>query len=437
MRNFNPKEKQTERDSSAKKSEGFNREDSGRSTGYSQFSKDKRARTSGVKRVEKVTRETRPERSDSHSTGKPEQRRSYNPNFTKDNKFSGGSRPKRDYSDKEGRPNYDRSATPEKGERNDRPKYGDNAGRTERPYRSSGARSGDYKHKEGYSKPGEKGGYSKSSYAGKSGEGYKKDGARKTSYSKERAPGEYPKFPAPKFDNAIRLNRYIATSGICSRREADDFISAGLVSVNGKVITELGTKVLNTDEIKFNDSVVRSEKKVYILMNKPKGFVTTIEDPHADKTVMDIVKSACSERVYPVGRLDKNSVGVLLITNDGDLTKQLTHPTYLKKKIYQVALDKPLTKADMEQLAKGVTLEDGEIFADEISYVGESKRDVGIEIHSGRNRIVRRMFEHVGYKVQKLDRVYFAGLTKKSLKRGAWRYLTPREVAMLKSGEYE
>ena len=202
-------------------------------------------------------------------------------------------------------------------------------------------------------------------------------------------------------------------------------------------IRDRGSKVSPNDEVRFNDSIVRGEKKVYILMNKPKGFVTTLDDPHADKTVMDLVKGACTERVYPVGRLDKNSVGVLLITNDGDLTKRLTPPSYSKKKIYQVSLDKPLTKADMEQIAQGVELEDGPIFADEISYVKDNHKEIGIEIHSGRNRIVRRIFEYFGYKVQKLDRVYFAGLTKKSLKRGAWRFLTPREVAMLKSGEYE
>lgn len=248
---------------------------------------------------------------------------------------------------------------------------------------------------------------------------------------------EYPKFPAPGFEGGMRLNRYIAQSGICSRREADDFIQAGVVSVNGSIVTELGTKVLPTDVVKFNDSTVQSEKKVYIVMNKPKGFVTTVEDPHADKTVMDLVKNACTERVYPVGRLDKNSVGVLLITNDGDLARQLTHPGYRKKKIYQVSLDKPLTKADMEKIALGITLEDGEIYADEISYVDENKKEIGIEIHSGRNRIVRRIFESLGYGVTKLDRVYFAGITKQRLKRGAWRFLSPREVAMLKSGEYE
>ena len=235
----------------------------------------------------------------------------------------------------------------------------------------------------------------------------------------------------------MRLNRFLAQSGLCSRREADDFITAGLVTVNGQIVTQLGTKVLPTDEVKFNDSRVQGEKKVYLVLNKPKGYVTSLDDPHAGKTVMDLVEGACTERIYPVGRLDKNSLGLLLFTNDGDLTKQLTHPSYKKKKIYQVTLDKPLTRADMDRIAEGVTLEDGEIFADEISYVKENKQEVGIEIHSGRNRIVRRIFEFLGYTVTKLDRVYYAGLTKKNLKRGAWRFLTREEVERLKSGQYE
>ena len=211
----------------------------------------------------------------------------------------------------------------------------------------------------------------------------------------------------------------------------------GKVTVNGVIVTEMGTKVQPTDEVCVNESRVVSEKKVYILMNKPKGFVTTVEDEHAAKTVMDIVKGACAERIYPVGRLDKNSLGVLLLTNDGDLTKALTHPSYEKRKVYQVTLDKPLTKADMEQIVEGITLEDGFIQADEVSYVGESKKEVGIEIHSGRNRIVRRIFEHLGYMVTKLDRVLFAGLTKKNLKRGQWRFLSEKEVSMLRMGAFE
>ena len=246
----------------------------------------------------------------------------------------------------------------------------------------------------------------------------------------------YPKY-ASKQTGDIRLNRFLAQSGLCSRREADDFITAGLVTVNGQVVTELGTKVRSTDEVKFNDSKVQGEKKVYLVLNKPKGYVTSLEDPHADKTVMDLVKGACTERIYPVGRLDKNSLGLLLFTNDGDVTRQLTHPSLEKKKIYQVTLDKPLTRADMEQMTEGITLEDGEIFADEVAYVGESKKEVGIEIHSGRNRIVRRIFEHLGYSVQKLDRVYYAGITKKNLKRGQWRFLSREEVERLKSGRYE
>ena len=259
----------------------------------------------------------------------------------------------------------------------------------------------------------------------------------KTAYSAGEIPESYPRFAAPKQEGEIRLNRYIAQSGLCSRREADDLIADGKVTVNGVVVTEMGTKVQPTDEVCVNENRVVSEKKVYILLNKPKGFVTTVEDEHAAKTVMDIVKGACAERIYPVGRLDKNSLGVLLLTNDGDLTKTLTHPSYEKRKVYQVTLDKPLTKADMEQIVEGITLEDGFIQADEVSYVNESKKEVGIEIHSGRNRIVRRIFEHQGYTVTKLDRVLFAGLTKKNLKRGQWRFLTPQEVAMLKSGLYE
>ena len=238
-------------------------------------------------------------------------------------------------------------------------------------------------------------------------------------------------------EDGVRLNKFIANSGICSRREADDFIAAGLVSVNGKVVTELGTKVFPADEVRFNGERIKGEEKVYILMNKPKDFVTTVSDPHAEKTVVSIVSSKCKERVYPVGRLDKATTGVLLLTNDGDLAEKLTHPSYEKKKIYHVHLDKNFKQTDLSELLRGVTLEDGFIQADAISYVDEDKAQVGVEIHSGRNRIIRRMFEHLGYKVKKLDRVYFAGLTKKNLRRGQWRFLTEQEVAMLKMGSYE
>ena len=236
----------------------------------------------------------------------------------------------------------------------------------------------------------------------------------------------------------VRLNKFLANAGICSRREADEFIAAGVVSVNGEVVTELGTKIKRTDEVKFHDQPVSVERKVYVLLNKPKDCVTTSDDPQDRKTVMHCVKDACKERIYPVGRLDRNTTGVLLLTNDGDMASKLTHPKYLKKKIYHVYCDKNVTKADLDQIAAGITLEDGEIHADAISYASETdKKQVGIEIHSGKNRIVRRIFESLGYKVVKLDRVYFAGLTKKGLKRGDWRFLTEMEVNMLRMGSFE
>ena len=250
-------------------------------------------------------------------------------------------------------------------------------------------------------------------------------------------PKAYPKYSPERHPGEVRLNRFIAQSGVCSRREADDFITAGLVTVNGEVVTALGTKVQPEDDVRFNGERIQGEHKVYLVLNKPKGYVTSLDDPHADKTVMELVKGACSERIYPVGRLDKNSVGLLLFTNDGDITRRLTHPSLNKKKVYQVSLDKPLTNADMQAIADGIMLDDGEIHADEIACVKDDRKEVGIEIHSGRNRVVRRIFEHLGYKVQKLDRVYYAGLTKKNLKRGAWRFLTDAEVAHLKSGQYE
>ncbi len=239
-------------------------------------------------------------------------------------------------------------------------------------------------------------------------------------------------------DAPIRLNKFLANAGVCSRREADQFIQAGVVSVNGQVVTELGTKVQRTDEVHFHDQLVSIEKKVYVILNKPKDYVTTSDDPQQRKTVMDLVKNCCRERIYPVGRLDRNTTGVLLFTNDGDLASKLTHPKFLKKKIYHVHLDKNLTAADMKQIAEGITLEDGDIKADAISYASETDRkQVGIEIHSGKNRIVRRIFESLGYRVCKLDRVMFAGLTKKGIKRGDWRFLTEQEVAMLHTGHYE
>ena len=235
----------------------------------------------------------------------------------------------------------------------------------------------------------------------------------------------------------VRLNKYIANSGVCSRREADNFILAGVVTVNGEVVTELGTKVnIYTDDIRFNGERLKGEEKVYIVMNKPKGYVTTASDPHADKTVMDLLKG-CKSRVFPVGRLDKNTTGVLMFTNDGEIAEKLTHPSYDKKKIYQVSLDSKLRQADFEKILSGVELSDGVIAADELEYIEEEDhRKLGIEIHSGKNRIVRRIFESLGYEVKALDRVYFAGLTKKGLKRGEWRFLTEGETNLLKMGAY-
>ena len=235
----------------------------------------------------------------------------------------------------------------------------------------------------------------------------------------------------------VRLNKFIANSGVCSRREADNLILAGVVTVNGKIVTELGTKVnIYNDEVKFNGERLKGEEKVYIVMNKPKGFVTTASDPHADKTVMDLMKG-CNARVFPVGRLDKNTTGVLMFTNDGEIAEKLTHPSYDKKKIYQVTLDKDLKQEDYDRITSGIELSDGLISADELEYIDDADhRKLGIEIHSGKNRIVRRIFESLGYNVKALDRVYFAGLTKKGLKRGAWRYLTTGEVNVLKMGAY-
>ena len=236
----------------------------------------------------------------------------------------------------------------------------------------------------------------------------------------------------------IRLNKYLANAGTCSRREADEYIQAGVVKVNGEVVSELGTKVSRMDQVHFHDQLVKLESKVYVLLNKPKDCVTTADDPQARLTVMDLVKGACNERIYPVGRLDKNTTGVLLLTNDGDLASKLMHPKFSKKKIYHVWLDKDIPKEDLEKIAEGIELEDGEIHADAISYANEvDMNQIGIEIHSGRNRIVRRIFEHLGYKVFKLDRVYFAGLTKKNVQRGHWRYLSQTEVNMLRMGAFE
>ena len=412
-------------------------------TVLSRFGRDKRQRTVTAT-AERVERRPRLQRdaadSEQPSSEGPRGRASYNPHFTADNRPA-FDKPRRQFGDK-----------PAYGERKsgDKPRYEHRDG--DKPRRQYGDKPaygerkfGDkprYEHRDG-DKPrrqyGDKPAYGERKFGDKKygdrkfGDKPYKPGPRKH----DDKPASYPKFTPEKQVGEMRLNRFLAQSGLCSRREADDFITAGLVTVNGQIVTQLGTKVLPTDEVKFNDSRAQGEKKVYLVLNKPKGYVTSLDDPHAGKTVMDLVEGACTERIYPVGRLDKNSLGLLLFTNDGDLTKQLTHPSYLKKKIYQVTLDKPLARADMDRIAEGITLEDGEIFADEISYVKENKQEIGIEIHSGRNRIVRRIFEFLGYTVTKLDRVYYAGLTKKNLKRGAWRFLSREEVERLKSGQYE
>ena len=421
------------------------------------FGRDKRARTvtATTERVERrphSQRDAADSERPSHE-GKPAERASYNPNFTAENRpafdkpHRDDARPQRSYGDRErnfgDRPAYgqrtygDNPRTYGDRERNfgDESRPFENRTSDDRPRRSYGDKPayGDRKQgpkRFGDRKPGNR-------KFGDRNYGDRKFGAKPAYKKRDEKPASYPKYNPDKQIGEMRLNRFIAQSGICSRREADEFILAGLVSVNGTIVTELGTKVMPTDEVKFNDSRVQGEKKVYLVLNKPKGYVTSLDDPHAGKTVMELVEGACTERIYPVGRLDKNSLGLLLFTNDGDLTKQLTHPSYKKKKIYQVTLDKPLTRADMDRLAEGIALEDGEIFADEISYVKENKQEVGVEIHSGRNRIVRRMFEFLGYTVTKLDRVYYAGLTKKKLNRGKWRFLTDEEVQRLKSGQYE
>ena len=368
----------------------------------SRFARDKRQRVNTSERVERSPRPRREADSEEQREFRPrvankEKRSSYNPHFTADNRL----RPEYE----ERKPRAERGERGERGERTER-----NFNRSERPQR------GERTERRSDAKGGAKRGFAP---------------------KRDEKPRSYPKYNPNRATGEIRLNRFIAQSGVCSRREADEFILAGVVTVNGQVVTELGTKILPTDEVRFNDEKLQGEKHVYIVLNKPKGYVTSLDDPHADKTVMDLVKNACTERVYPVGRLDKNSLGLLLITNDGDVTRQLTHPSYRKKKIYQVTLDKPLTRADMDALTEGITLEDGDIFADEVAYASEDKKTIGVEIHSGRNRIVRRMFEHLGYTVQKLDRVYYAGLTKKNLKRGDWRFLTKDEVMRLKTGQYE
>ncbi|MFM7900550.1 MAG: pseudouridine synthase, partial [Bacteroidota bacterium] len=290
-----------------------------------------------------------------------------------------------------------------------------------------------------YNKPEKRERYDRIEHSGNMGNRFEKPrrSSKEQAFSKQdRKPSK--KSFNPDSDGAIRLNRYIANAGICSRREADELSEAGVISINVEVVTELGTKVMAGDEVRFHDRVLRTERMVYVLLNKPKDYITTTDDPGDRKTVMNLVHDACKERIFPVGRLDRNTTGLLLLTNDGDLTKKLTHPSSNIAKVYQVELDKNLTIADMKRASEGVELEDGEVACDNIEYASpDDKKIVCVELHSGKNRIVRRIFEELGYEVKKLDRTVFAGLTKKDLPRGRWRFLTELEVnglKMMKSG---
>lgn len=386
-----------------------------------------------------------------NNNGDGGEQRPYRPRFNGGQQGEGGYRQQRSYGN---RSSYDNN----NGERSS---YNPNFNNNARPHRPYNSRYNNNNNGEG----GEQRSYRPRFNNAQQGEGgyrpqrprFNNGGGQQGGYNRQQGGGYRPRTadynPNAKYsmkkqieykdvltdpDEPIRLNKFLANAGICSRREADEFITAGVVSVNGVVVTELGTKVKRTDEIKFHDQPVNIERKVYVLLNKPKDCVTTSDDPQGRKTVMDFVKGACKERIYPVGRLDRNTTGVLLLTNDGDLASKLTHPKYLKKKIYHVYCDKNVTKADLDQIVSGITLDDGEIHADAVSYASETdKSQVGIEIHSGKNRIVRRIFEALGYRVIKLDRVYFAGLTKKGLRRGDWRYLTEQEVNMLRMGSFE
>ena len=386
-----------------------------------------------------------------NNNGDGGEQRPYRPRFNGGQQGEGGYRQQRSYGN---RPSYDNN----NGERSS---YNPNFNNNARPHRPYNSRYNNNNNGEG----GEQRSYRPRFNNAQQGEGgyrpqrprFNNGGGQQGVYNRQQGGGYRPRTadynPNAKYsmkkqieykdvltdpDEPIRLNKFLANAGICSRREADEFITAGVVSVNGVVVTELGTKVKRTDEIKFHDQPVNIERKVYVLLNKPKDCVTTSDDPQERKTVMDFVKGACKERIYPVGRLDRNTTGVLLLTNDGDLASKLTRPKYLKKKIYHVYCDKNVTKADLDQIVSGITLDDGEIHADAVSYASETdKSQVGIEIHSGKNRIVRRIFEALGYRVIKLDRVYFAGLTKKGLRRGDWRYLTEQEVNMLRMGSFE
>lgn len=349
---------------------------------------------------------------------------SYRPRYNSNDGEGQGYRPR--YNQNEGQGGYRPRYNSNDGEGGYRPRYNRYEGESQGGYRPRQSYNQERDGEGGYRPRFQKGGFQKR--RGNYDPHAKYSQKKRLEYKEENYDPTVP----------VRLNKYLANAGVCSRRDADRYIEAGVVTVNGQIVTELGTKVFRTDEVKFYDNPVKIEKKVYVLLNKPKGYVTTSEDPQNRKTVMDLVKGACPERIYPVGRLDRNTTGVLLLTNDGDLASKLTHPKFLKKKIYHVTTDQNVSAADLRQIAEGITLEDGDIKADAIEYASETdKKQVGIEIHSGKNRIVRRIFESLGYHVVKLDRVYFAGLTKKNVRRGDWRYLTEKEVNMLRMGAFE
>lgn len=431
----------------------FKRQDSERT--FSSQRSDERG-SSERKQYSRGEGNDRPKRRDDDARGSSE-RKSYD-------RSEGTDRPRKRDDDSRGyseRKQYGRSEGTDRLRRRDddsrgsseRKPYGRSEGPDRPRRRDDGGRDND---RRSFSRDGGKSGFERKTYDNREDDNRKRPFERK-SYGQNENPqdGERPKRTygnSPERDGSknrrkrmekthddglVRLNKFIANSGVCSRREADDYIIAGVVTVNGVVVNELGARVNPSDDIRFNGERLKGEKKVYILLNKPKNYVTTVEDPHADRTVMDLVSHMCDERIYPVGRLDRNSTGVLLFTNDGELTKQLTHPSYNKLKIYHVFLDKPVTQRDMRALVEGVMLEDGLAQADAVDYVGDKKTEVGLEIHSGRNRIVRRMFDALDYQVVKLDRVFFAGLTKKNLRRGECRMLSDKEVEMLKMGAYE
>ena len=433
------------------RAEGFANENSGRDGGYRSYNRynnggeqrSYRSRSSyGHEGNERPYRSSgnrygngeRPQRPRFNPNAEGGEQRAYRPrtSYNREGGYQGGERrPRVEQGYGEQRSYRSTGNRYGNGERPQRPRFTPNAeGGEQRPYRSGG----NYNREGGF-----EGGEQRPRFQSGAGRSFRPRTAgynpnAKYSHKKQIEYKDLLTDP----NEPIRLNKFLANAGICSRREADEFIAAGVVSVNGEVVTELGTKIKRTDEVKFHDEPVNIERKVYVLLNKPKDCVTTSDDPQERKTVMHCVKDACKERIYPVGRLDRNTTGVLLLTNDGDLASKLTHPKFLKKKIYHVYCDKNVTKADLDQIAAGITLEDGEIHADAISYASETdKKQVGIEIHSGKNRIVRRIFESLGYKVTKLDRVYFAGLTKKGLRRGDWRYLTELEVNMLRMGSFE